>query len=633
MKERSAQFLEELRKRVYVCDGAMGTMLYSKGIASNRCFEELNLSMPSVIKEVHEAYIRAGAEIVETNTFGANAMRLQPHGLSERCREINLAGVRLASECAGSSTLVAGAVGPLGVRLEPLGVCPPEDARKAFEEQIRALAEGGVDLIMLETFYDLNEIREAIAAARAVCDLPLIAQVTITDDGNMLSGTAPENFTAKLMEWGADAIGCNCSVGPQAMLGAIQRMSTVTNHPLAAQPNAGLPVNVGGRNLYLCSPEYMAGYVTQFIRGGVKLVGGCCGTTPEHIREIRDAVGEVQAPRPKVSLSAVPASARMLEPSPLAERSDLARKLSGGEFVAIAEILPPRGCDAAKEIEGARYLAENGVHSIFVPDSPRAGARMSAQAMAHLIQDCAGIEAMLQYSCRNRNIVGIQSDLLGGFALGLRNLLLTTGDAPPVGNYPDATAVFDVDSIGLAKIAEHLNRGLDIGGNFLGNQTGFLIAVVSDPCARNFDQEIERLEAKIAVGAECVVTRPVFDAGQLERFLVRVSEFRVPVVLTIWPLASYRNAEYFANELQMSLPAEILERMRSAGSGEAARSEGVRIAQEMALGARDRVQGILVSAPLGRYETVVEVFAAIRDAKAGEAATALPRSGIAAKNL
>jgi methionine synthase / methylenetetrahydrofolate reductase (NADH) len=632
MKERSARFLEELRKRVYVCDGAMGTMLYSKGVPSNRSFEELNLSMPSVIKEVHEAYIRAGAEIIETNTFGANAFRLEPHGLSEKCREINLAGVRLARECAGTLVLVAGAVGPLGVRLEPLGVCRPEDARKAFEEQIRSLDEGGVDLIMLETFYDLNEICEAIAAARAVSDLPLIAQVTINDDGNMLSGTAPESFTAKLMEWGADAIGCNCSVGPQVMLDAIQRMNSVTNHPLSAQPNAGLPVSVGGRNLYLCSPEYMAGYVTQFIRSGVKLVGGCCGTTPEHIREIREAVGEVQAPRPRVSLSAVPASAKMLEPVPLAERSRLARKIASREFAALAEILPPRGCEATKEIEGARYLAESGIDAIFVPDSPRAGARMSAQAMAHLIQDRVGIEAMLQYSCRNRNIVGIQSDLLGGFALGLRNLLLTTGDAPPVGNYPDATAVFDVDSIGLTKIVGHLNEGLDIGGNFLGNQTGFLIAVVSDPGARNFEQEIERLEAKLGVGAECVVTRPVFDAARLERFLERVRPLRVPVVVTIWPLTSYRYAEYLANELQMSLPAETLERMHTAGSGEAARLEGVRIAQEMALRAAPRVQGILVSAPLGRFETVVEVFAAIRGAHRTPAAPALPRGGRAAEN-
>jgi len=629
MKDRSKTFLEELRQRVFVCDGAMGTQLYAKGVPADRCFEELNLSMPSLIKEVHEAYIRAGAEIVETNTFGGNSFRLSPHGLSEKCREINLAGVRLARESAGDLALVAGAVGPLGVRLEPLGACPPEQARNAFEAQIQALADGGVDLIMLETFYDLNEIREAIAAARKVSDLPLIAQVTISDDGNMLSGTTAEQFTRQLMDWGSDAIGCNCSVGPQAMLEALQRMSAVTNHPLTAQPNAGLPVNVGGRNLYLCSPEYMAGYVQQFIRSGVKLVGGCCGTTPEHIRAIRDAVGAVQAPRPKVSLPATLQPAAMLEPVPLAKRSRLARKIAEGEFVAIAEILPPRGCDATKEIEGARYLAENGVDAIFVPDSPRAGARMSAQAMAHLIQDRAGTEAILQYSCRNRNIVGIQSDLLGGFGLGLRNLLLTTGDAPPAGNYPDATAVFDVDSIGLTKIVSQLNQGLDIGGNFLGNQTGFLIAVVADPGALHFDQEIERLEAKLREGAECVVTRPVFDPGKLDRFLERVAPLKAPVILTIWPLTSHRHAEFLANELQMSFPASVMERMREANSGEPARTEGVKIAREMARLAKDCVQGILVSAPLGRYETIVEVFGAILE-KSGT--TPASRGGATAQN-
>jgi methionine synthase I (cobalamin-dependent)/5,10-methylenetetrahydrofolate reductase len=620
MKERSNTFLEELRQRVFVCDGAMGTMLYTKGVDASRCFEELNVSMPSLIKEVHEGYIRAGAEIIETNTFGANAMRLAPHGLAEKTAEINRAGVRLARACAGDKVLVAGAVGPLGVRLEPLGPCPPEDARRAFEEQAQALAEAGADLIMIETFYDLNEIREAIAAVRDVCDLPLMAQVTISDDGNMVSGTAPEQFTRQLMEWGADAVGCNCSVGPQAMLAAIQRMSATTNLPLTAQPNAGLPVNVGGRNMYLCSPEYMAGYIQQFIKYGVKLAGGCCGTTPEHIRSIRDAVASVQAPRPRVSLSSVPDLVRPLEPLPLAERSTLASKIALREFVVLAEILPPRGCDAVKEIEGARYLTESGIDAIFVPDSPRAGARMSAQAMAQLVQDRAGIEALLQYSCRNRNIVGIQSDLLGGYGLGLRNLLLTTGDAPPAGNYPDATAVFDVDAIGLTKIVGQLNHGLDIGGNFLGNQTGFLIAVVADPGAVNFEQEMERLQSKLRVGAECIVTRPVFDPERLDQLLEAIGDKSVPVIATIWPLTSHRHAEYLANELHISFPEEVMARMREVASGELARAEGIHIAQEMARHAKTRVQGIVVGAPLGRYETVVEVCAAVREPSTAAAA-------------
>ena len=613
MTSRSQQFLEDLKTRVFVCDGAMGTVLYAKGIAANRCFEELNLSMPSLIKEVHDTYIHAGAEIVESNTFGANALRLIPHGLREKCRELNRAGVELARQCAGEKVLVAGAVGPLGVRMAPIGACTLEQAREAFAEQIQALAEGGADMILLETFYDLSEIREAIVAAKAVCDLPIIAQVTITEEGTMLSGPTPEAAAEKLSEWGADVVGCNCSVGPQAMLGAVQRMSTVSNRPLSAQPNAGLPVTVGGRNIYLCSPDYMARYVTQFIRHGVKIAGGCCGTTPDHIRAIRDAVAAVQAPKPKVSLSSMPETVRMLDPLPLEARSTLGSKLANGEFVTLVEVLPPKGCDASKEIEGAKYLAQNGVDAIYVPDSPRAGARMSAQAMGHLIQAGAGLEVLLQYSCRNRNLMGMQSDLLGSFGLGLRNLLLTTGDAPPVGHYPDDTPVFDVDALGLTKLVGNLNQGLDVGGNFLGNQTGFLIAVFSDPGALNFDQEIERVKAKLNAGAECLITRPVFDSTQFERFLDKIRPFRIPVILSIWPLTSYRNAEYLANERQITVPSTILERLRAFDSGEQARKEGIQIAREMAKWARSLVQGVLVSAPLARYDTAVDVIGSLRN--------------------
>ncbi|MBI4464449.1 MAG: bifunctional homocysteine S-methyltransferase/methylenetetrahydrofolate reductase, partial [Acidobacteria bacterium] len=585
MKRRAQRFLEELQERVVVSDGAMGTMLYSLGIPFNRCFEELNLSMPSVVKEVHEAYVRAGAEVLETNTFGANPLRLEPYGLGDKCQEINRAGVRLARECAGRRTWVAGAVGPLGVRLEPLGPCTPQQAREAFRQQVQTLAEAGADIILFETFYDLAELREAIAAARAACDLPLIAQVTIDDDGNMLSGTGPENFTRTILEWGVEAVGCNCSVGPKVMLEAVQRMAGLSSRPLTAQPNAGLPVNVGGRNIYLCSPTYMASYAQSFIRSGVKLLGGCCGTTPEHIRALKEAVTELQPPRPRIAVS--DASPRMesspsLPPLPLAERSQLARKIAHREFVVLAEILPPHGCDAGKEIEGARYLAQNGLDAIYVPEGPRAGARMSALALAYLIQTQAGVEALLQYSCRDRNLFSIQSDLLGAYALGLRNLVLTTGDPHKKGNYPDATAVFDVDSIGLSKIVADLNRGLDMGGNFTGQQTAFLIGVWSNSGTSDFEQLVQRLETKLRLGAECVVTPPVFDLDQLERFLERIRPFQVPVLAGLWPLTSCRNVEFLANEWHVRIPEPIFERMRTADSGEAARTEGIRIAQELA---------------------------------------------------
>ena len=606
--------MEELQQRVFVCDGAMGTMLYAKGIPFQRCFEEMNLFLPSLVKEVHEAYLKAGAEILEANTFGANPLRLATFGLREKCREINHAGVRLARHSIGEEGLVAGAVGPLGVRLEPLGPCSAEQARTAFQEQIQALAEAGADLIMLETFYDLDEIREAIAAARAVGDLPVIAQVTIGDDGNMPSGTPPEDFTPKLLAWGADAMGCNCSVGPKVMLETIQRMAPLSPRPLTAQPNAGLPVNVGGRNIYLCSPEYMAGYASHFLRSGVKLLGGCCGTTPEHIRAIQEAVQAVQPLRPRILWSAVPAALepeKALDPIPLAERSRLAHKIAAGRFIALAEVIPSSGSDPTKEMEGSRYLAGAGLDAVFVRDGWQAGARMSAQVLAHLIQDRTGIETVLQYSCRDRNVVSIQSDLLGAHGLGLRNLVLVTGGPSKKDNYPDATTVFDVDAIGLTKIVANLNRGLDLGGNFLGSRTSFSIAVSANPGAVNFEREIERLETKVQVGAESVVTQPVFDLEKLERFLEQTKPLGIPFLVGIYPLTSLRNAEFLANELQIPIPASLLERMKAADSGEAARAEGIRIAQEILVWLQGRVQGILLSAPLGRYSTVVEVLNAI----------------------
>jgi len=614
MTSRASRFLDQLQERVFVCDGAMGTMLYAKGIPITNCFEEMNLSMPSLVKEVHEGYRRAGAEILEANTFGANRRRLSGYALEDKCAEINRAGVRLARESAGNDVLVAGAVGPLGVRLAPLGPVTPAEAREAFSEQFTALADAGADLILLETFYDLNELQEAIAAARAACDLPVLAQVTIDDDGNMPSGTGPDDFTRRLVAAGLDAVGLNCSVGPKVMLDTIQRMTPLSSGPLTAQPNAGLPMNIGGRNIYLCSPEYMAGYVGNFIRAGVKLVGGCCGTTPEHIRAVRDAVRAAQPPRARVAVGAVASAAptvRMAEPVALAQRSSLGRKLVQREFVVLAEISPSRGCDPSKEIEGARYLAANGIDAVYVPEVERASGRMSAQALAQLIQTHANIEAVLQYSCRDRNIVSIQSDLLGAHALGIRNVALLTGELPTTGDFPDATAVFDVDSIGLTKIVANLNRGLDIGGNFLGNQTGFVIAVLGNPTAADMDQEWERLEAKARLGAECVVTLPVFDLDPLDRFLERIGGWGLPVIATVHPLTSYRNAEFLANESQIAIPEAILRRMQVVESGEAARSEGIRIAQELVSSLRPRAQGIRVSTPLGRYGTVVEVLQAL----------------------
>ena len=608
-------FLERLKQSPVLCDGAMGTLLYAKGIFINRCYDELNLSQPELIRGVHHDYLQAGAEIVETNTFGANSFRLARHSLADRVREINVAGAHVAREAAKSfGAWVAGSIGPLGVRIEPLGKTSFEEARTAFREQVAALVEGGVDLLMLETFGYLEELHQAVLACRDVnAKIPLVAQVTIDEDGNCLDGSDPEAFAARLTEWNVDVLGINCSVGPVAMLDAIERVRAVTSLPLAAQPNAGMPRSVEGRNIYLCSPEYMASYTRKFVAAGVQLIGGCCGTTPDHIRAMKSALRVGEARGKTAVTEAFHSGATTLAPAsiPLAERSKLGARIAAGEFITMVEIVPPKGIDIRKEIEGAKFVKSVGVDAVNIPDSPRASARMSNQALSLLMQQAVGIEAILHYTCRDRNVLGIQSDLLGAAATGIRNLICITGDPPKMGNYPDATAVFDVDSIGLVNIVHNLNRGLDLGGNPIGAGTSFVIGVGANPGLPNLDEEIRRFEYKVQAGAEYVVTQPVFDISLLEAFLKRIEHCRIPVVAGIWPLVSVRNAEFMKNELRVSVPDEILNRMSKATSPEAAREEGVAIAREMLAAVRGRVQGAQISAPQGRYASAVDVLEAL----------------------
>jgi homocysteine S-methyltransferase len=592
----------------------MGTELYAKGIFINRSYDELNLSQPDLIRGIHHDYLQAGAEIIETNTFGANSFRLARHSLADKVRDINHAGARLAREAAKSFDVwVAGSVGPLDTRIEPLGKTSYQEAFDAFREQIGALVEGGVDLLILETFGYLEEIHQAILAAREVApSLPLIAQVTIDEDGNCLDGSDPETFAPKLAEWGADVIGCNCSVGPVAMLEAMERVRAVSSLPLAAQPNAGIPRSVEGRNIYLCSPEYMGSYARKFIAAGVRVVGGCCGTTPDHIRTMKSAlrVGEARGKTASTHVSSGPAP-KEIAAVPLEKRSSLGAKLASGEFVTMVEIVPPKGIDIRKEVEGARFLKSVGVDAVNIPDSPRASARMSNQALSLLIQREVGIDAILHYTCRDRNVLCIQSDLLGAAAVGIRNLICITGDPPKMGNYPDATAVFDVDAIGLVNIVRNLNHGLDLGGNPIGTGTGFVIGVGANPGLTDLDEEIRRFEYKVEAGAEYAVTQPVFDLRLLETFLRRIEHCRIPVIAGIWPLVSVRNAEFMKNELRVSVPDSILERMARAPTPEAARAEGVAIAREMLIAARQTSQGAQISAPMGRYASAVDVLEAL----------------------
>ncbi|MDX1981388.1 MAG: bifunctional homocysteine S-methyltransferase/methylenetetrahydrofolate reductase [Bryobacteraceae bacterium] len=612
---RAAEFRDLLPTRVFVADGAMGTMLYSKGVFINRCFDELNVSQPALVKEIHQEYVKAGAEILETNTFGASRPRLAAFGMAEKIRAINESGVRVAREAAGDKAYVAGALGPLGVRIEPLGPTSFAEARAAFAEQTAILLDSGIDLLVLETFGSLDELREAILAAREVAgpEIVIVAQITIDDYGNMPDGKDVESYATLLNEWPADVLGINCSVGPKATLETIEKMMRYTAKPLSAMPNAGHPATVEGRQIYLCSPEYMSQYARRLLWAGAKIVGGCCGTTPAHIREVVSEARSLQPGHRRLTVTVEePAQkARALPKVAVADKSQLGAKLAEGKFVAFVEILPPRGVDASKEIAGAKLCKDFGIDVINVPDGPRASARMSAQVCCQLMQRDAGIETVLHFCCRDRNILGIQSELLGAHSVGVRNLICITGDPPRMGSYPNATAVFDVDAIGLANIVTNLNHGLDIGGNPIGSQTALLLGVGANPGALNMDEELRRFAWKVQAGAEYVVTQPVFDLKLIEAWLKATGGYGIPQIAGIWPLTSYRNAEFMVNELRVPVPDEFMERMRRADSAEKARAEGIAIAREMVERVRSMVQGVQLSAPFGRYDMAIQVAEAI----------------------
>lgn len=604
---------------VYVFDGAVGTRLYDKGIYINRSYDELNIAAPDLVREVHEEYVSAGADIIETNSFGATRNKLQPYGLESKLREINIAAARLAREAAGEKAFVAGAIGPLGLRVEPFGPTSFDEAKEMFKEQAEALLEGGVDLFILETFSELPLIEQAILAVRELSDLPIVAQMTIQMDGKTLYGDTPEQFTKRLDELGVEVIGLNCGMGPNHLLNALEKMRSVTTKPLSAQPNAGLPRDVQGRQFYMGSPEYMAEFSRRFVQVGAKFVGGCCGTTPTHIKLIASAI---RADSPRQTAKAFvqqPATVAELKPVDVqvvdpVERSRWSAKIARGEFVTSVEVLPPMGCDAERTLDSIRLLKDKGVDGVNIPDGPRAQTRMSAQATAVLVERDIGIEAVLHYCCRDRNLLGMMSDLLGAAALGLHNLLLITGDPPKMGPYPDATAVFDIDAIGLTNMVNKLNHGLDLGNNPIGKPTAFSIGVGVNPGAVNMEEEIRRFEWKVEAGAEYAITQPVFDTEQLKRFLGLIEHVRIPIVAGIWPLVSFRNAEFLHNEVPgVEVTPEILERMRIASdkSKEHAREEGIAIARESLIEVRDVIQGVQVSAPFGNVKYALQVFEAL----------------------
>jgi methionine synthase I (cobalamin-dependent)/5,10-methylenetetrahydrofolate reductase len=596
--------------RTHLFDGAMGTVLYGRGVFLNVCYDELNLRQPDLIRDIHREYVRAGADLIETNTFGANPRKLAQYGLGSETEAINRAAARLAREAAGTRAAVVGAIGPLGIRIEPFGETSVEEARADFRRQAEGLLEGGVDGFILETFSDVEELRAAFLAVRGLTDLPIIAQMTIGTDGRTHYGTAPAVFGPILEQLGADVIGVNCSVGPHGVLEAVEQLAPVVTRPISAQPNAGLPRDVGDRKMYMASPEYMGTYAKRIVEAGARFVGGCCGTTPEHIKAMAGFVHSVAPRHVSVTTSAEPAAAGV-EPLPLAERSRYGAKLAAGSFITTVEIVPPKGVDPGPMFDQCRALKAAGVDAVNVPDGPRAQSRMGALLSGLMIEREVGLESVVHYACRDRNLLGMLSDLLGAAAAGLRNLLLVTGDPPKMGPYPDATAVFDIDAIGLTNLVARLNRGLDPGHNPIGVPTKFVIGVGVNPAAPDFERELRRLHWKVDAGAEFAITQPVFDLDQLDRFLKQVESFRLPIIGGIWPLVSLRNAEFLANEVPgVTVPEEVLRRMRRASERgrEEGLAEGVAIAREMLVAVRDRLSGAQVSAPLGKVPVALEVL-------------------------
>jgi methionine synthase / methylenetetrahydrofolate reductase(NADPH) len=609
---RDTSFREAMRSLI-VFDGAMGSLLYERGVFVTQNFEQLNVTRPDVVARIHEDYVAAGSQVIETNTFGANGFCLDRHGLGDQVRAFNLAGARLARKAAGPDVWVAGSIGPTG--LVP-GVASPAEldlVAATFADQAAALAEGEVDLFVLETFRHLEEIRIAIEAARrAAPGLPIIASMTFSSGETVADGSTPEQVATTLRDWGADVVGVNCGDGPQLALAIAERMRGA-GMPLCVQPNAGLPRTVDGRLLYMATPEYLDVFARRTIQLGATMIGGCCGTTPDHVRwmaksgrMLGERRAEVVRPRSVAAAEVVP----VLEPLPLAQRSEFAAKIAAGKFVVSVEVNPAPGLDPSKALEGAKMLLASGVDIVNVADAPRAVARMSNLAFCSLLLERYGIQPILHVCGRDRNLLGQMAHLLGAHAIGIRNLVIITGDPPKVGDYPEATAVYDLDAIGLLQMAANMNRGIDPAGKPLpGGQTSFLLASGLEPGAADLDKEIHRLERKKAAGAELVMTQPIFQIDLLEEVLRRIAHLELPILVGVLPLVSYKNAEFLHNEVPgMQIPAEIRERMRKTPGGEAARKEGVKIAREMLFAVRDRVQGAYLMPPLGRYELALEVL-------------------------
>lgn len=609
-------FLARLERGVLLADGAMGTLLYSRGVPFDQCFDALNLSSPDLVRQIHLDYIASGAELIETNTFGANRFKLAAHNLSGRVKDINRAGARVARDAVRASNrqvFVAGSMGPIGRPMAPLGSVTPEEVRAAYAEQAAALVDGGADVLILETFTDLAELLEAVRGAQSATAVPLIAQMTFSQEGKTLLGHEPREIVQALEALDVEVVGANCSVGSQGILEVMQEMAAAVSHvKLSAMPNAGFPAYVGGRYMYVSTPAYMAEHSRRLAAIGVRIIGGCCGTTPEHIAAIREALAApVTETRPVVRVTPVLSpEGRGQGEGPAAAPTTLAQKL-GKAFVVTVEVDPPRGVNDRKELDGVRRLHRAGVDAIDVADNPLARLRMSPWAMCARIQNEVGLETVLHFTTRDRNLVRLQSDLLAVHALGVRNILVLRGDPPQMGDYPNATAVSDVKPSGLVHLIKDFNRGRDVAGNSIGTPTAFTVGVALNPSAPNLDREARVLEQKIKAGADFICTMPVFDPDALERLVKLMGGIAVPILIGLLPLVSHRHAEFLANEVPgLHIPAAIIDRMRAAPDG---REAGLRIAAELLAALRPRVAGAYLVPSFGRYDAVIELVKLARE--------------------
>ncbi|MFN8632849.1 MAG: bifunctional homocysteine S-methyltransferase/methylenetetrahydrofolate reductase [Chloroflexota bacterium] len=627
-------FLDRLERGPLLGDGAMGSQLYARGVPYDRCFDELNLTDPALVQRIHREYIRAGAEMIETNTYGANRFKLAQYGLEDRVRDINFRAVKLAREAreeCGEPVFLAGAIGPLGLAISPVGTIEAEDARRAFREQADALLEAGADLIVLETFGDLQELREAIVAVQAACDLPIVAQVSLTDDGRLLTGEGPADVARLLASFQVDVMGVNCGVGPQSTLDAVQQMALPLFAQLSAMPNAGAPSRLEGRYLYYSTPEYFAEYARRFVDAGVRLIGGCCGTTPAHVTAMRQALAEQTTDRPPtIAFSAPPAptpTSDAIESAVSVEPTQLQRALAERKFVVSVELDPPKGLNPTRIVNGAALLADVGVDCINIGDSPMARVRMGCVGLALHIQRRVGLDTIIHFTTRDRNLMALQSELLGAHSHGIRNILALTGDPPRMGNLPQAKAVWDVDSIGLIKILKRMNEGQDWAGNSIGMQAQFFVGCAVNPVADDLELELDRFHRKIEAGADYVMCQPLYDMDQLVAFLNRVGKIPVPFLLGVMPLQSYRHAEFLHNELPgVSIPDHLRERMRLAG--DQGILEGIRQSQEFLADAQAHCDGTYLMPSFGRYEMVAELVKVLdRDRWSAERAAASPEIG------